>query len=352
MKTVYLASLAALLVIACSIPSRGPDRVTDKGPQARTILNVSFGITQYLFRDYNATFTRHWADTRGEAVTVLQSYGPSGGQARAVTAGLEADVLTLALAFDVDYVAETTGLIGPDWEHRLPYDSSPFYSLVAFLVRRGNPKHIHDWADLAREGVTVVMPSPKVSGGARWNYLAAWGQVLLSGGDDREARAFVQSVLARTPLMDASSRASALTFARRGFGDVLVLWESEIDLLIREFRDEKFEAVFPGRTIKIEPRIVVVDAVVNRRGTRTVAEGYANYFFSPEGQALAALHHFRPQQPPPGVHPWWADRQAPNLFTIEEVFGSWRSAHDIHFRDGGVFDQIIAELAAGEGANR
>ncbi len=305
-----------------------------------TLLNVSYDPTRGLYQEFNAAFARHWKARTGETVTVQQSHGGSGKQARAVIDGLEADVVTLALAYDIDALHERGGLVPRDWQRRLPHNSAPYTSTIVFLVRKGNPRGIKDWDDLAGPGVSVVTPNPKTSGGARWNYLAAWGYALRqSRGDEARARAFVTRLYRNVAVLDSGARGSTTTFTQRRLGDVLISWENEALLAVRELGPDRFEIVVPSVSILAEPPVAVVDRVVDRRRTRRVAQAYLEYLYSEEGQEIAARHHYRPRLATVAAR---HARQLPavNLFTVDEVFGGWQKAQKIHFTDGGIFDQI------------
>jgi sulfate/thiosulfate transport system substrate-binding protein len=305
---------------------------------AQGLLNVSYDPTRELYQDFNAAFIKHWKGTTGKAVDIRQSHGGSGGQARAVIDGLEADVVTLALAYDVDAIAQS-GLINRDWQKRLPQNSSPYTSTIVFLVRAGNPKGIHDWNDLLKSGVQIITPNPKTSGGARWNYLAAWGYALRqSGATQATARQFVADIYRRVPVLDSGARGSTTTFVQRGIGDVLLAWENEAYLALDE-APEKLEIVTPSFSILAEPPVAVVDTVVDRKKTRAAAEAYLQYLYSPEGQEIAARRHYRPRDPK--IAAKYAGRFAnTTLFTIDQMFGGWQRAQQTHFADGGIFDQI------------
>jgi sulfate transport system substrate-binding protein len=328
-----VAAAFALLFVAtapaaCGRSSPSPASSSD----AIEILNVSFDPTRELYEDIDAAFAKQWLERTGQKVTVKQSHGGSGKQARAVIDGLEADVVTLALAYDVDAIARA-GLITGDWPARLPNRSTPFTSTIAFLVRAGNPKGIHDWSDLARPGVQVITPNPKTSGGARWNYLAVWGAALAAnGGDETKARALVGAVYANVPVLDSGARGATTTFVERGIGDVLVAWDSEALLAVEKVGPAKLERVVPPRTIVAETPVAVVDAVVDQRKTRAVAEAYAKFLFGDEAQAIAERRFFRraAAPPPSGVR----------TFTVDDAFGGWAKAHAAHFADGGTFDQL------------
>jgi sulfate/thiosulfate-binding protein len=304
------------------------------------ILNVSYDPTRELYREYNQAFARHWKQKTGATLTVQQSHGGSSKQARSVIDGLRADVLTLALAWDIDAVAERSGLLAPDWQSRLPHNSAPYTSTIVFLVRKGNPKGVRDWDDLVKPGMSVITPNPKTSGGARWNYLAAWGYALRKPqGNEARAREFVAALYRNVPVLDLGARGSTTTFVQRGLGDVLLSWESEAFLAVKEFGADKLETVVPSVSILAEPSVAVVDKVVDRHGTRKVAESYLEYLYSPEGQDIVGKHFYRPRL---GEAARKYERQFPKitLFTIDEVFGGWHKAQKAHFDDGGVFDQI------------
>jgi sulfate transport system substrate-binding protein len=303
------------------------------------LLNVSYDPTRELYQEANAAFTRQWQARTGQAITVEQSHGGSGKQARAVVDGLEADVLTLALAYDIDAVAEA-GLLAKDWQKRLPHNSAPYTSTIVFLVRKGNPRGINDWGDLVRPGISVITPNPKTSGGARWNYLAAWAYALRQpGGSEASAREFVTRLFRNVPVLDSGARGATTTFVQRGSGDVLLAWENEAFLSIKELGPGKVDIVAPSISILAEPPVAVVDGVVDRKGTRAAAQAYLEYLYTPEGQELAARHYYRPRLPAV------AERHAGTfpkieLITIDAVFGGWQQAQKAHFADGGVFDQI------------
>ncbi len=303
-------------------------------------MNVSYDPTRELYQDYNTAFAKHWKAETGDNVTIKQSHGGSGKQARAVIDGLEADVVTLALAGDVDQLHKNGNLIPADWNKRLKENSAPYTSTIVFLVRKGNPKGIKDWADLGKEGVEVVTPNPKTSGGARWNYLAAWGYALKQdGGDEAKAKDLVTKIYKNTKVLDSGARGSLTTFTERAIGDVLISWENEAYLATKELGPDKFEIVTPTISILAEPSVSVVDKVVDKRGTRKVAEGYLNYLYSPEGQDIAGKHYYRPRDAK-AAEKYKAQFSDVKLFTIDEVFGGWGKAAEVHFKDGGVFDQI------------
>jgi sulfate transport system substrate-binding protein len=308
--------------------------------QAVELLNVSYDPTRELYQAYNAAFAKHWKEKTGEDVTIKQSHGGSGKQARAVIDGLEADVVTLALAGDVDQLVKNGGLIPADWSKRLKDNSAPYTSTIVFLVRKGNPKGIKDWSDLAKDGVEVVTPNPKTSGGARWNYLAAWGYALKKeGGSEEKAKELVTKIYKNTKVLDSGARGSLTTFTERGIGDILISWENEAYLATKELGPDKFEIVTPSVSILAEPSVTVVDKFADKHGTRKVAEAYLNYLYSDEGQDIAGKHYYRPRDAK-AAEKYKAQFTPVKLFTIDEVFGGWAKAQDTHFKDGGVFDQI------------
>ncbi len=308
-----------------------------------TLLNVSYDPTRELYQDYNAAFAKHWKAKNNEAVTIKQSHGGSGKQARSVIDGLEADVVTLALAADLDALHDNAKLIPADWQKRLPHNASPYTSTIVFLVRKGNPKKIKDWNDLVKPGIEVITPNPKTSGGARWNYLAAWGYSLKQpGGNEASAKEFVKKIFGNVKVLDSGARGSTTTFAERGIGDVLIAWENEAYLAVKELGPEKFDIVTPSLSILAEPPVSVVDKVVDKRGTRKVAEEYLKYLYSPEGQDIAGKNYYRPTDTK--VAAKYTKQFAPvKLFTIDDVAGGWTKAQKTHFSDGGVFDQIIVK---------
>jgi sulfate/thiosulfate-binding protein len=306
----------------------------------QSLLNVSYDPTRELYQDFNAAFAAHWKTQTGAAVSIKQSHGGSGKQARAVIDGLEADVVTLALAYDIDALSERAKLIPPNWQSRLPNNSTPYTSTIVFLVRKGNPKGIKDWDDLVRPGVSVITPNPKTSGGARWNYLAAWGYALKHHGNDQaQARDFVARLYKNVPVLDSGARGSTTTFVERSIGDVLIAWENEAFLAVKELGPDKLEIVAPSVSILAEPPVTLVDKVVDRHGTRKVAQAYLEYLYSQEGQTIAAKHYYRPRLE--AIAAKYAS-QFPKigLFTVDQVFGGWQKAQTTHFNDGGVFDQI------------
>ena len=305
-----------------------------------TLLNVSYDPTRELYKEFNAAFAEHWKKETGEEISIEASHGGSGKQARSVIDGLEADVVTLALAYDIDEISAKADLLPKDWQARLPHNSSPYTSTIVFLVRKGNPKGLNDWGDLVKDGVEVITPNPKTSGGARWNYLAAWAWALKQpGGSPETAQAFVKNLYAHVPVLDSGARGSTTTFVQRGIGDVLLAWENEAFLAIKELGPDQFDIVVPTVSILAEPPVTIVDKNVDKHGTRKVAEAYLNYLYSPEGQELAAKHYYRPTDPKvAAAHE--KDFPKVNLITIDEVFGGWSKAQPEHFGDGGTFDQI------------
>ena len=305
-----------------------------------SLLNVSYDPTRELYQQYDAAFSAWWKAKTGDTVTVKQSHGGSGKQARSVIDGLDADVVTLALAYDIDEIAERAKLLPPDWQKRLAHNSSPYTSTYIFLVRKGNPRGIHDWSDLVKPGVSIVTANPKTSGGARWGYLAAYGYALRQpGGDDAKAKDFVTRLFKQVPVLDSGARGSTVTFAERGIGDVLLAWENEAHLAIKEFGADKFDIVYPPTSILAEPPVAVVDKVVDRRGTRAVAQAYLEHLYSPEGQEIAAKNFYRPTDEKVAAK-YAAQFPKVALFTVDQVFGGWAKAQKTHFADGGVFDQI------------
>jgi sulfate transport system substrate-binding protein len=332
----HLAWIAlALGAAACGDASGGFARGTTGSIE---LLNVSYDPTRELYQELDAAFAKAWRDNTGATLSVRQSHGGSGSQARSVIDGLQADVVTLALAYDIDAIAKA-GLIAADWQKRLPENSAPYTSTIVFVVRKGNPKGIRDWGDLVRPGISVITPNPKTSGGARWNYLAAWGYARRQpAGGDESARQFVSRLFANVPVLDSGARGATNTFVQRGMGDVLLAWENEAHLAQGETAGA-LEIVVPSISILAEPPVAVVDRVVDKRGTRAAAEAYLRFLYTPEGQELAAKHHYRPRDP--RVAAKFADRFTKvELFTIDDVFGGWAKAQATHFADGGTFDQI------------
>ena len=327
--------LSGLIGFAVAFGSFGVKADTD-------FLNVSYDPTRELYKDFNAVFANHWKKQTGETLNIKASHGGSGKQARAVIDGLQADVVTLALAYDVDAIAQK-GLIAPNWIKRLPDNSAPYTSTIVFLVRKGNPKNIKDWNDLAKPGIEVVTPNPKTSGGARWNFLAAWGYALKQpGGNDAKARELVTNIYKNVKVLDSGARGSLTTFTERAIGDVLISWENEAYLSIKELGPDKFDIVTPSLSILAEPSVAVVDKVVDKRGTRQVAQAYLEYLYTPIGQEIAARHYYRPRNKEIAAK-YSGNFAKVKLFTIDQVFGGWEKAQKTYFGDGGVFDQIIAK---------
>jgi sulfate transport system substrate-binding protein len=323
-----LAALAALAALSVAAPA------------ATTLLNVSYDVTREFYKDYDAAFIAHWKAATGETLLVNQSHGGSSKQARAILDGLDADVVTMNQATDIDILAERGALVPADWAKRLPNNSAPTTSVSVILVRKGNPKHLRDWADLARPGTSVVIPNPKTSGNGRYAYLAAWGSVVKAGGSAAQAREQVARMFGNVPVFDGGGRAATTTFAQRGIGDALVTFESEVDLILDEFGHD-FEVVYPARTVLAENPVSVVDKVVDKKGTRKPAEAYLAWLYSDEGQELAAKHGLRPRNAKVlAAHA--KSFPAVATFTVDEVYGSWKQAQKTHFDDGGIFDEILA----------
>jgi sulfate/thiosulfate-binding protein len=311
------------------------------GAQARdvTLLNASYDPTRELYRDLNAAFVKHWQAEHGDQLRIDMSHGGSGKQARSVVDGLEADVVTLALAYDIDAIADH-GLTSKDWQKRLPDNASPYTSTIVLLVRKGNPKGIHDWADLIRPGIQVITPNPKTSGGARWNFLAAWGYALkLPGGNEASARAFVKVLYQHVPVLDTGARGATTNFVQRGLGDVLIAWESEALLARKQLGQDQFEIVVPSISILAETPVAVVDAVAKKHGTQAVAEAYLKFLYSPEGQEIGAKQFYRPRSPDIAAK-YAASFPQVKTFTVDDTFGGWRAAQARFFADGAVFDQF------------
>jgi len=326
-----LRSVAALLIVSTGAVA---------GAAPVTLLNVSYDVTREFYKDYDAAFIAHWKQVGGETIVINQSHGGSSKQARSIIDGLEADVITMNQATDIDILAERGALIPADWAKRLPDNSAPTTSVQVILVHKGNPKGLHDWADLAKPGISVVIPNPKTSGNGRYAYLAAWGSVLKNGGTAAQAHDQVAKMFANVPVFDGGGRAATTTFAQRGIGDALVTFESEVGLIKAEFGDN-FDVVYPKRTVLAENPVSVVDKVVDRKHTRKEAEAYLNWLYSDEGQEIAARHDIRPRSEKVlAAHA----KQFPKVstFTVDEAFGSWKSAQKTHFDDGGVYDQIMA----------
>jgi sulfate transport system substrate-binding protein len=304
------------------------------------LLNVSYDPTRELYVDLNKAFAADWKKKTGDDVTIRQSHGGSGKQARAVIDGLDADVVTLALAYDIDAISEKSHLLPADWQKKLPDNSTPYTSTIVFLVRKGNPKHIRDWSDLVRPGIAVVTPNPKTSGGARWNYLAAWGWALRQpGGSDATAKAFVKDLYSHVPVLDAGARGATTTFVQRGVGDVLLAWESEAFLAKKELGPDKVDIVVPPVSILAEPPVAVVDKIAARKGNAAVARAYLEFLYTPQAQEIIAKDYYRPRDQKIGQE-YAINFPKLTLFTVDEVFGGWQKAQATHFADGGVFDQI------------
>jgi sulfate transport system substrate-binding protein len=325
------------LALTCALGAATPSPGLAKDIK---LLNVSYDPTRELYQEFNGAFRRYWRDRTGDNVTVQQSHGGSGKQARAVIDGLEADVVTLALAYDLDAIAERAKLIPSDWQKRLPYNSAPYTSTIIFLVRKGNPKGIKDWNDLIKTGVAVVTPNPKTSGGARWNYLAAWGFALKRSGNTKDkAREFICKLFKNVPVLDSGARGATTTFVQRGIGDVCITWENEAFLAVKEFGSDKLEIVIPSMSILAEPPVTVVDRFARKHGTEAVAKAYLEYLYSEEGQDIAARHFYRPRSEKVAAR---YARFFPKLelFTIDEALGGWQKAQEQHFAEGALFDQL------------
>lgn len=352
--------IAALLLISggCGRSASSATTTSDGGKEI-SILNVSYDPTRELYQDFNLVFADYWKEKTGQTVAVTQSHGGAGKQARAVIDGLQADVVTLALAYDIDAIAERTRLLPPDWQKRLPHNSCPYTSTIVFLVRKGNPKGINDWSDLVKPGVEVITPNPKTSGGARWNYLAAWayalkkelsdlgrlsdpGQASQVAAAEQKARQFVTDLFQRVPVLDSGARGSTNTFVQRNIGDVLLAWENEAFLAVNELGPDKFDIVVPSISILAEPPVTVVDKWADHHGTREAAGAYLEYLYSPVGQRLAAKHYYRPVSPDDVPAEDLKRFAKVELLSIETAFGGWQKAQKTHFADGGVFDQIYA----------
>ncbi len=335
-----LSSRGAILTgLGCLLALSGAGSAQAAGGKRVELLNVSYDPTRELYEAENAAFAKQWKDKTGDELVVKQSHGGSGKQARAVIDGLDADVVTLALAYDVDAVAKA-GRVAPDWQKRFPQNSTPFTSTIVFLVRKGNPKGLKGWDDLVKPGVAVITPNPKTSGGARWNYLAAWAYALKkNGGQEEKAKEFVRALYKNVPVLDSGARGSTTTFVERGMGDVLLAWENEAFLAVEQLGKGKFEIVVPSASILAEPPVALVEKNVEKHGTRALAEAYLGFLYTPEGQEIAAKNFYRPRDPKVAAkHPG----QFPHLelFTIDAVFGGWTKAQAAHFADGAIFDQI------------
>ena len=337
-RTFSTLALAALTVVA------GTSALLPAVAQAKevTLLNVSYDPTREFYADYGQLFSKYWKAKTGDDVTIKASHGGSGKQARSVIDGLEADVVTLALAYDIDAISEK-GLLNSDWQKKFKANSTPYSSTIVFLVRKGNPKNIKTWDDVVKPGNSVITANPKTSGGARWAYLAAYGYALKkNNGDDAKAREFIKKLFEHVPVLDSGARGATVSFSERGLGDVLLTWENEIALIKKEFGEDKFEAVYPPQSILAEPPVAVVDKVVDKRGTRDVATAYLEYLYTPAAQDLIAKYYYRPLDPKAQAK---YAKQFPkiNLFTINDTFGGWTKAQKTHFADGGVFDQIYTK---------
>jgi sulfate transport system substrate-binding protein len=310
--------------------------------ETETLLNISYDPTRELYQNINKAFSESWKKTTGKDVTIKQSHGGSGKQARAVLEGLEADVVTLALGYDIDMLSEN-GLLAKDWQHQLPYNSSPYTSTIVFLVRKGNPKGIKDWSDLIKNNVEIISPNPKTGGGARWNYLAAWGYALKQpGGSPETARDFVKKLYSHVKVLDSGARGATTTFTERGIGDVLLTWENEAFLALRELGSDQYEIITPSLSILTEPSVALVDRVVDQKRTRLVATAYLNFLYSKEGQEIIAKNFYRPRDEKIAAS-YGQHFPKMTLFTIDQVFGGWQKAQKEHFNDGGIFDQIIVK---------
>jgi sulfate/thiosulfate-binding protein len=329
------ARLASLALAAVLLGAPGA------GLAQTQLLNVSYDPTRELYREVNEAFAAEWKKATGQTVTIRTSHGGSGRQARSVIDGLNADVVTLALAGDIDEIARATKKLPENWQSRLPNNSSPYTSTIVFVVRKGNPKGVKDWEDLAKPGVQVITPNPKTSGGARWNYLAAWGYALDKWKDEGKARELVQAIYKNVPVLDTGARGSTTTFAQRGIGDVFISWENEAFLTLKEFGADKFEIVVPSISILAEPPVAVVDGNVDAKGTRKAAEAYLQFLYSTQAQAIIAKHFYRPVKPEAAAKEDLERLPKVRLFSIDEVFGGWTKAQSTHFSDGGVFDEIV-----------
>ncbi len=326
-------TFAATLILASGIPGTFAEAAGNA-----TLLNVSYDPTRELYQSENTAFTQYWQKKSGQSVVINQSHGGSGKQARAVIDGLEADVVTLALAYDIDAIADSK-LLDINWQKKLANNSTPYTSTIVFVVRKGNPKQIKNWDDLVKPGVSVITPNPKTSGGARWNYLAAWGYKQKQTGSAEQAKTFIKALYKNVPVLDTGARGSTLSFAQRGLGDVLIAWENEAHLILKEFGSDKYEIVSPSVSILAEPPVAIVDKNVEKHGTRKLAEAYLNFLYTPQAQDIIAQNFYRPRNPA-ALKKYAANFPKIKLFTLGEVFGNWRTAQKTHFNDGGVFDQI------------
>ncbi|MDP3074261.1 sulfate ABC transporter substrate-binding protein [Bradyrhizobium sp.] len=335
-----MKSAARLLAFGGLVAAFGIAGIVTVRAADQTLLNVSYDPTRELYSQFNDAFARHWKDTTGNTLTIEQSHGGSGKQAQSVIDGLGADVVTLALEGDIDAIAERSGLLNADWRAELPNNSTPYTSTIVFLVRKGNPKAIADWGDLIKDGVEVITPNPKTSGGARWNYLGAWAWANTAyGGDEAKNAEFIKALYTNVPVLDTGARGSTVTFVERGVGDVLLAWENEAFLAQREFGKDKFEIVAPPMSILAEPPVSVVDKVADKKGTRAAAEAYLKYWYTREGQEIAARNSYRPRDPEIAKE-YEKSFAKVELFTIDDIFGGWTKAQREHFAEGGIFDQI------------
>jgi len=340
----FLVSLVALaLGASCKTPTENQDGAAKPGaPPDASLLNVSYDPTRELYAEFNRLFGAAWKKKTGQSVTFKQSHGGGGKQARAVIDGLEADVATLAIAHDIDQMYAQAQLIPQNWQSRLPQNSTPYTSAIVLLVRNGNPKNIKDWPDLARDGVSVITPNPKTSGGARWNYLAAWGYALhQNSGDEAKAREFVSKIYKNVPVLDSGARGSTTTFVERGIGDVLIAWENEALLTVKKLKAGEFEIVAPSESILAEPPVTVVDKYAKKHGTEALAKAYLEFLYTPEAQRLVAKHFYRPRSPEVQAE-FRSQFPEVKLFTVDGALGGWKSAHAKHFADGALFDQIYS----------
>jgi sulfate transport system substrate-binding protein len=330
MKLTSLLAVAALM-ITTAIPVSAKDH---------TLLNVSYDPTRELYAEYNKVFAKFWKEKTGDNVTVEQSHGGAGKQARAVIDGLEADVVTLALAYDIDAIAERSGKLPKDWQKRLPNNSAPYTSTIVFLVRKGNPKGIKDWGDLVKPGISVITPNPKTSGGARWNFLAAWGYAKRKYGGDDKAKEFVTKLFKNVPVLDSGARGSTTTFVQRGIGDVFISWENEAFLALNELGKGQFEIIVPSISILAEPPVTLVDKNAKKKGNLEIAQAYLEHLYSPEAQRIIAKHYYRPTKPESADAEDLKRFPKVELITVDEEFGGWQKAQKTHFADGGTFDQV------------
>jgi sulfate/thiosulfate-binding protein len=337
-----MKTLKTIAQLVLGLALIAPSAKTAAAQQKVTLLNVSYDPTRELYKDINAAFAREWKRRTGQEVEVRQSHGGSGAQARAVIDGLEADVVTLGLAYDIDEIAQRGKTLPADWQKKLPHNSTPFASTIAFVVRKGNPKHIQDWNDLVREDVQVITPNPKTSGGARWNYLAAWGYALKQNkGSEAAARDFISKLFKNVPVLDAGARGATTTFTERGIGDVLIAWENEALLATKQLGPDKYDIVIPSVSILAEPPVAVNETVAAKHGTTKVARAYLEYLYTDSAQAIAAKHYFRPTGPR-SLAKFGGNFPKVPQFTVDELFGGWAKAQKTHFADNGVFDQVYS----------